>query len=90
MASQADDDLVASKTEGYKPGEKKTIDEYAKLGMWEIKTSLSHSVLYCIRIPAHVEDQDILAALLDLLQVRKKKNEGLATESSALNLLSQS
>ena len=33
MASQADDDLTASKTEGYKAGEKKTVEEYAKLGM---------------------------------------------------------
>ncbi|MCJ1421558.1 hypothetical protein MMC32_007922 [Xylographa parallela] len=31
MASQGDDDLVASKTEGYKVGEKKTVEEYAKL-----------------------------------------------------------
>ena len=32
MATQGDDDLAASKTEGYKAGEKKTIDEYNKLG----------------------------------------------------------
>lgn len=32
MSGQADDDLVASKTEGYKAGEKKTLDEYHKLG----------------------------------------------------------
>lgn len=32
MASKADDDLTASKTEGYKAGEKKTVEEYAKLG----------------------------------------------------------
>ena len=32
MASHADDDLTASKTEGYKAGEKKTVAEYAKLG----------------------------------------------------------
>ncbi|MCJ1318965.1 hypothetical protein MMC15_004297 [Xylographa vitiligo] len=31
MASLGDDDLVASKTEGYKVGEKKTVEEYAKL-----------------------------------------------------------
>lgn len=31
--SSADDDLVASKTEGFKVGEKKTVEEYAKLGM---------------------------------------------------------
>ena len=35
MASQADDDLIASKTEGYKAGEKKTVEEYAKLGLSE-------------------------------------------------------
>ena len=32
MASSQDDDLQASKTEGFKLGEKKTIDEYNKLG----------------------------------------------------------
>ena len=32
MASQGDDDLQASKTEGFKVGEKKTVEEYAKLG----------------------------------------------------------
>ncbi|KAA6409501.1 MAG: rho-gdp dissociation inhibitor [Lasallia pustulata] len=30
-SSSADDDLVASKTEGFKVGEKKTVEEYAKL-----------------------------------------------------------
>ena len=33
MASHADDDLQASTTEGFKVGEKKTVEEYAKLGM---------------------------------------------------------
>lgn len=28
-----DDDLAPTKTEGYKPGEKKTVEEYSKLGM---------------------------------------------------------
>ena len=37
MASQ-DDDLQASKTEGYKIGEKKTVEEYAKLGRFSIIT----------------------------------------------------
>lgn len=32
MTNSADEDLVASKTEGFKVGEKKTIEEYAKLG----------------------------------------------------------
>ena len=32
MASQAEDDLQASTTEGFKVGEKKTVEEYAKLG----------------------------------------------------------
>ncbi|KAL9610814.1 MAG: hypothetical protein Q9167_004514 [Letrouitia subvulpina] len=31
MASQGDEDLVASKTDGFKVGEKKTVEEYAKL-----------------------------------------------------------
>lgn len=33
MASH-DDELVASKTEGFKVGEKKTVEEYAKLGRY--------------------------------------------------------
>lgn len=33
MANRHDDDLAPSKTEGFKVGEKKTLDEYAKLGM---------------------------------------------------------
>lgn len=32
MAAQGDEDLVASKTDGFKVGEKKTVEEYAKLG----------------------------------------------------------
>ena len=32
MASKADDDLQPEKTEGFKVGEKKTVEEYAKLG----------------------------------------------------------
>jgi len=32
MSSSADDDLQASTTEGFKVGEKKTVEEYAKLG----------------------------------------------------------
>ena len=32
MTTQGEDELVASKTEGYKAGEKKTIAEYQNLG----------------------------------------------------------
>ena len=32
MASHGEDDLQASTTEGFKVGEKKTVEEYAKLG----------------------------------------------------------
>lgn len=32
MASHGDEDLVASATAGFKVGEKKTLEEYAKLG----------------------------------------------------------
>ena len=31
-ASAADDDLAPTRTEGYKIGEKKTVEEYSKLG----------------------------------------------------------
>ena len=33
MASKADDDLAVAQTEGFKVGEKKTLDEYKNLGM---------------------------------------------------------
>ena len=32
MASQAEDELAPSQTEGFKVGARKTIDEYTKLG----------------------------------------------------------
>lgn len=32
MADRHDDDLAASKTEGFKVGEKKTLQEYQELG----------------------------------------------------------
>ena len=88
MASQADDDLVASKTEGYKPGEKKTIDEYAKLGMWETKPSLSFHALFEFLHMCRMKIS--LAVLLNFTKVRKKKNRSLAAESLGLKLTSQS
>jgi hypothetical protein len=33
-SSSKDEDLLPEQTEGFKVGEKKTIDEYHKLGMW--------------------------------------------------------
>jgi Rho GDP-dissociation inhibitor len=42
MASQGEDDLQASKTEGFKVGEKKTVEEYAKLG--ELHEASKHHV----------------------------------------------
>lgn len=33
MGEHDNDDLVATKTEGFKVGEKKTIEEYTQLGM---------------------------------------------------------
>ena len=36
MASHGDDDLAASQTEGYKAGQKKTLEEYQNLGKWHI------------------------------------------------------
>lgn len=41
MASAADEDLAASKTDGFKVGEKKTVEEYAKLGKLSIYCLLS-------------------------------------------------
>lgn len=34
MADRHEDDLTASKTEGFKVGEKKTLQEYQELGMF--------------------------------------------------------
>lgn len=36
MTDHHEDDLAASKTEGFKVGEKKTIEEYTQLGMFTI------------------------------------------------------
>lgn len=49
MASQGDDELVPDQTEGYRPGQKKTLDEYQKLGK---RTFRSYSSLWATR---HVE-----------------------------------
>lgn len=38
MTDHHEDDLAASKTEGFKVGEKKTIEEYKQLGMFTICT----------------------------------------------------
>lgn len=38
-----EDDLAASKTEGFKLGEKKTIAEYNELGTWYSPSSMSTS-----------------------------------------------
>lgn len=38
MTDHHEDDLAASKTEGFKVGEKKTIEEYTQLGMFTIWT----------------------------------------------------
>lgn len=44
MAAQGEDDLSVEQTEGFKVGEKKTIDEYQKLGE-RLGLHLSCSVL---------------------------------------------
>jgi hypothetical protein len=43
--TEHDDDLVASQTEGFKVGEKKTIEEYTKLGMLRLYALLFHASL---------------------------------------------
>ncbi|KAL8772675.1 MAG: hypothetical protein Q9209_002336 [Squamulea sp. 1 TL-2023] len=50
MASAGDEDLVASKTDGFKVGEKKTVEEYAKL-----ERELRHSV---ISLTAQIDQND--------------------------------
>lgn len=39
-SSSKDEDLLPEQTEGFKVGEKKTIDEYHKLGMWYLLSKL--------------------------------------------------
>jgi hypothetical protein len=39
------DDLHAEQTEGFKVGEKKTIDEYQKLGMSLLHAQCTHTIL---------------------------------------------
>lgn len=46
MASAADEDLAASKTDGFKVGEKKTVEEYAKLG--KLVQSHTHTVVHYV------------------------------------------
>ncbi|MCJ1225033.1 hypothetical protein MMC12_001682 [Toensbergia leucococca] len=55
MASAAEDDLVASKTDGFKVGEKKTVEEYAKLDQndeslnrWKASLGISNSPLLAV------------------------------------------
>lgn len=44
MATQGEDDLQASTTEGFKVGEKKTVEEYAKLGeCMKLRFSTTHT-----------------------------------------------
>ena len=45
MASSADDELIPEQTEGYKPGEKKTLDEYQKLGKCSVHTGVAREHL---------------------------------------------
>jgi hypothetical protein len=48
MASRGEDELAPSKTEGFKVGEKKTLDEYAKLGM-DLHIFLSDPLLSALK-----------------------------------------
>jgi hypothetical protein len=58
-----DDDLAASKTEGFKVGEKKTLEEYTKLGI-ESKTTFllicacQDCGLLCLRVVLPVFSPD--------------------------------
>jgi len=63
MTSHADDDLVASKTEGYKPGEKKTMEEYSKLdaedealNRWKASLGLGGGASDANRLPVEAGD----------------------------------
>lgn len=49
MASHNEDELAPSTTEGFKLGEKKTVDEYAKLGKTSpgFTTHYTHLELKC-------------------------------------------
>lgn len=49
MADHHDDDLAATKTEGFKVGEKKTLQEYQELGefsLFLVDRSINQSMIY--------------------------------------------
>ncbi len=49
MASSSNEqDLLPDQTEGFKVGEKKTMDEYNKLGMWHSHFSVCYSLSLCL------------------------------------------
>lgn len=45
MASSQDNDLIPEQTEGFKVGEKKTIDEYKQMGMYSTLRRCSSDIL---------------------------------------------
>jgi muconolactone delta-isomerase len=65
MANQGDDDLQASTTEGFKVGEKKTVEEYAKLGKWDNwgRNQLQYMVYRIAFISLYQESHPVVACL---------------------------
>lgn len=55
MAEHHDDDLVASKTEGFKVGEKKTLEEYKNLGKGQIFPCVENGWRLCTSMAGCLE-----------------------------------
>ena len=63
--AERDDDLAVSKTEGFKVGEKKTIDEYQKLGKNVATAAIA--IEYSIQPTA----DDILTTIIGFIQIKR-------------------
>jgi hypothetical protein len=54
-SSSKDEDLLPEQTEGFKVGEKKTIDEYHKLGMWYLLSKSSFvEFIFLVVVSIHI------------------------------------
>ncbi|MCJ1275859.1 hypothetical protein MMC21_003663 [Puttea exsequens] len=88
MASQGDDELQASKTEGFKVGEKKTVAEYAKLDQndeslnrWKASLGISSSPTL------HVDPSDQRRCVIKSLALEVAERPDITIDLSARGAL---
>ncbi len=69
MPGQGEDDLQASTTEGFKVGEKKTVEEYAKLGKWDKRRrgQLQYMVYRPKSISLYQKSRPVVSSLLSYM-----------------------